>query len=70
MGFGYTAAAGRMMGGIEAACAATRPDSETAANVFFANGKRYFHEVAAHEGSAGGRGVHPRGESGRQLRAG
>jgi hypothetical protein len=45
MGFSYTAAAGRMMGGIEAVCAATRPQSETAANVFFGNGKRYFYEI-------------------------
>jgi hypothetical protein len=54
MGFSYTAAAGRMMAGIEVACAATRPEEETATNVFFVNGKRYFHEIVRRDQKDGG----------------
>jgi len=54
MGFSYTYEAGRTMGGIERACAASRPDGETSSNVFFTNGRRYFYEITRRDQDDGG----------------
>jgi hypothetical protein len=46
MGWGYRQTAGRTLDAIEAACEASRGGTgETASNVFFARGRRYFYQV-------------------------
>jgi hypothetical protein len=55
MGWSYSQAAGRTLDAIEAACKASREGTgETAANVFFARGRRYFYQVSRREMNDGG----------------